>query len=274
MQTVWRPTGPLTSRMRELIGMTVLSAVLAGGLLSAVYVYVDHSGRLRGQLERAALAYQSAAATAASFSDADAARAVIDLTTTTAAADSARIVGVDGGVLANHEPPVENGLTGGLAALLLPSVDIALPLEIDYQPVGTLELSVSRAPVVYALGSMLLMQAVALGVALLVAIAITRRLRETISRPIQGLLETMERVAEKNDYSLSVQPDGPDEIGSLIISFNDMLSQIRGRDEHLAEHRQQLQELVIERTRNLESAAKEAEHSSRAKGDFLARMSH
>ena len=274
MQIVWRPTGSLTSRMRKLIGMTVLSAVLAGGLLSTVYVYVDHSARLRGQLERAALAYRNAAATAASFDDADAARAVIDLTATTAAADSARIVGMDGAVLASHEPPAEGGPTGGLAAMLLPSVDVALPLEIDYQQVGTLELSVSRAPVVYALGSMLLMQAAALGVALLVAIAITRRMRETISRPIQGLLETMERVAEEKDYSLSVQPDGPDEIGSLIISFNDMLSQIRGRDEHLAEHRQQLQELVIERTRNLESAAQEAEHSSRAKGDFLARMSH
>jgi len=260
--------------MRKLIGMTVLSAVLAGGLLSTVYVYVDHSARLRGQLERTALAYRNAAATAASFDDADAARAVIDLTATTAAADSARIVGVDGAVLASHEPPAEGGPTGGLAAMLLPSVAVALPLEIDYQQVGTLELSASRAPVVYALGSMLLMQAAALGVALLVAIAITRRLRETISRPIQGLLETMERVAEEKDYSLSVQPDGPDEIGSLIISFNDMLSQIRGRDEHLAEHRQQLQELVIERTRNLESAAQEAEHSSRAKGDFLARMSH
>jgi signal transduction histidine kinase/CheY-like chemotaxis protein/HPt (histidine-containing phosphotransfer) domain-containing protein len=274
MQIVWRPTGSLTSRMRKLIGMTVLSAVLAGGLLSTAYVYIDHSARLRGQLGRAALAYQNAAATAASLDDADAARAVIDLTATTAAADSARIVGINGGVLAKHEPSVDGGPTGGLAAMLLPSIDVALPLEIDYQPVGTLELSVSRAPVVYALGLMLLVQAAALGVALLVAIAITRRMRETISRPIQGLLETMERVAEEKDYSLSVQPDGPDEIGSLIISFNDMLSQIRGRDEHLAEHRRQLQELVIERTRNLESAAKEAEHSSRAKGDFLARMSH
>jgi len=93
--------------------------------------------------------------------------------------------------------------------MLLPSVDVALPLEIDYQQVGTLELSVSRAPVVYALGSMLLMQAAALGVALLVAIAITRRMRETISRPIQGLLETMERVAEERTTASASSPTVP-----------------------------------------------------------------
>jgi methyl-accepting chemotaxis protein len=66
----------------------------------------------------------------------------------------------------------------------------------------------------------------------------------------------MERVAREQDYSLRAQPDGPEEIGSLINSFNQMLAHIRDRDERLAEHRRQLQEQVIERTRNLEVTAK------------------
>ncbi len=53
-----------------------------------------------------------------------------------------------------------------------------------------------------------------------------------------------------------------------------MLHQIHTRNQRLAEHRRKLQELVLERTKSFEQAARQAEHASRAKGDFLARMSH
>ncbi|MGH8131297.1 MAG: response regulator, partial [Steroidobacteraceae bacterium] len=81
-------------------------------------------------------------------------------------------------------------------------------------------------------------------------------------------------VAHAQDYSIRAKLGGPDEVGSLIISFNEMLQQIDSRNKHLADHRRKLQELVIERTRNFEEAARQAEKASQAKGDFLARMSH
>ena len=273
-QRVWRPTGSLTSRLLKLIGITAVLAVLTGGLLSSIHAYIDHGASLSRQLQHAALAYRDAAASAASLADPRAARTVIALAAKAAGADSGRLVGEDGSVLASYPMSADDAAPAGLAARLLPSVDLSVPLEIDYQQVGALELSVSRATVAYVLASLLLLQVVGLGVAAFAAVAVTRRMRETISRPIQDLLDTMERVAKEQDYGLRVQPRGPDEIGSLINSFNGMLSQISERDERLAEHRRQLQELVVERTRNLQSVAKEAEHSSQAKGDFLARMSH
>jgi len=267
MATVWRPTGSLTSRMYRLIGLTIAAAMLCGALLSCAYVYMERSNRLADRARQAAAHYRPAAVDAASFADREVAQSVVNQVAESAGAAAAEIETVAAGTLASVRP-------GGEAGWWPPEMKVSVPLEVMYDRVGTLHVSMSRGPALAAVLWMLLLQAVALLLALALAVVATRRMRETVTGPIHGLLDTVERVAHDQDYSLRAQPAGPDEIGSLINGFNEMLSQIRDRDERLAIHRRELQELVIERTRNLESAAKEAEQSSRAKGDFLARMSH
>src|SRR5471032_2746896 len=63
-------------------------------------------------------------------------------------------------------------------------------------------------------------------------------------------------------------------LGSLIDSFNDMLSQIDSRDAKLAQYRDQLERQVGVRTEQLEKAKNAAEAASHAKSAFLATMSH
>jgi len=270
MQKVWRPTGSLTGRMRRVVGLTAVSAMLAASLLSSAYVFLDRSDQLAEKTGQVAARHRAAAAAAVLSSDEAAARAVVGLAHADAGASSASITSDAGVVLAAIDPPEPSGW----ADRLLPDVVVSLPLETEFGTVGALRLSVSRQSALSAVLALLPGQALALALALGLTVLATRRIRTTITRPIEGLLDTMERVAREQDYSLKAQPDGPEEIGSLINSFNQMLAHIRDRDERLAEHRRQLQEQVIERTRNLEVTAKEAEHSSRAKGDFLARMSH
>jgi two-component system sensor histidine kinase/response regulator len=265
-QKIWRPTGSLASRMRTLVGFTAVAAVLAGALLSSLYVFLYSSDRLAHETRALAHPHRATAAKAALYSDASAAQKVADLLAAASPGTAVEITNARGYSLAR------SGSTAGLA--LLPKVRVTLPLETDYLPVGTLQLATSRRPALTAMLWLLPVQLLALAIAVGFALLATGRLRSTTVRPIQGLIETMEHVARDKDYGVKAQPDGPDEIGILINSFNDMLNQIRERDEHLAEHRQQLQEQVAERTRKLEEAAHEAEHSSRAKGDFLARMSH
>ena len=267
MTSVWRPTGPLASRMRWLIGFTVAAAMLCGALLSCAYVYMERIDRLADRARQAAGHYRPAALDAASSSSRETAQSIVSRVAESAGATAVEIETAADGTLASVR-------SGGDAAWWRPELTVSVPLEVLYDRVGTLHVSMSRGPAFTAVLWMLLLQAVALLLALALAVVATRRMRETVTGPINGLLDTVERVAHEQDYSLRAQPEGPDEIGSLINSFNEMLSQIRERDERLAVNRRELQELVIERTRNLESAAKEAEQSSRAKGDFLARMSH
>ena len=124
--------------------------------------------------------------------------------------------------------------------------------------------------------------------AVLTAYWLAARLQQQISGPIVNLAHTMQRVSSEEDYSLRVERNSQDEVGSLIDGFNQMLAQIRHRDARLEKYRQFLEQQVEERTINLGNAnhelklavgdanrAKEAaERASSAKSEFLARMSH
>jgi TMAO reductase system sensor TorS len=134
----------------------------------------------------------------------------------------------------------------------------------------------------------LLTTLVGLGAALVGAYWVAARLQHQISGPIVNLAQTMKRVSTEEDYTLRVEGNAQDEIGSLIEGFNQMLSQIRQRDSRLERYRQFLEQQVSERTINLGNANRElkraiaeataakeaAERASSAKSEFLARMSH
>jgi two-component system, sensor histidine kinase len=124
--------------------------------------------------------------------------------------------------------------------------------------------------------------------AVLTAYWLAARLQQQISGPIVNLAHTMQRVSSEEDYSLRVERNSQDEVGSLIDGFNQMLAQIRHRDSRLEKYRQFLEQQVEERTINLGNANLElklavgeanrakdvAERASSAKSEFLARMSH
>jgi two-component system, sensor histidine kinase and response regulator len=134
----------------------------------------------------------------------------------------------------------------------------------------------------------LLITLAAILAAVLSANWLAARLQQQISGPIVNLAQTMQRVSSEQDYSLRVERNSEDEVGSLIDGFNQMLAQIRHRDSRLEKYRQFLEQQVEERTINLGNAnlelklaiaeanrAKEAaERASSAKSEFLARMSH
>jgi len=128
----------------------------------------------------------------------------------------------------------------------------------------------------------------AIATAVLISYWLAARLQKQISGPIVNLANTMQRVSVEEDYSLRVERNSQDEIGSLIDGFNQMLGQIRHRDSRLEKYRQFLEQQVAERTENLGNANRElrvvidqatgakeaAERASSAKSEFLARMSH
>ena len=83
----------------------------------------------------------------------------------------------------------------------------------------------------------------------------------------------------KLDHRIEIQ--SKDEIGHLAQSFNDMMNTIQQSDaalkaseKELKKHRDNLEELVNERTVELLEAKKAADEANQAKSDFLANMSH
>ena len=94
---------------------------------------------------------------------------------------------------------------------------------------------------------------------LLLAIAMSRLIEKTISRPILHLAETARAVSAQKDYSVRAVAEGRDEIGLLVVTFNEMLDQIARQNSDLEEARRELEERVLARTRDLATANKELE---------------
>jgi two-component system sensor histidine kinase/response regulator len=116
--------------------------------------------------------------------------------------------------------------------------------------------------------------AVAMGCSLIVALLLASRFKGSIADPVTKLINAAQKVSASQNYTLRIQHERTDELGTLIDSFNVMLAQIEGRGAALTNHRDELERQVSVRTEQLEKAKNAAEAASRAKSAFLATMSH
>lgn len=73
-----------------------------------------------------------------------------------------------------------------------------------------------------------------------------------LTRPVANLVTAVTRVQQHQDFSVRAQKVSNDELGVLTESFNAMVEAIDARDRELAEHREQLERRVAERTRDLD----------------------
>ncbi len=286
-KTIWRPTGSLSRRLTRLIAFAAAPALLVAIVPLLWHVLVDDRAAMVGRVDAAIEEGRGAAVSALAGDFSYEAKVAATKIARFANATSVQLVNDDGRVLASivrsadasrQSAPLIPGwqriMLDYLPEISSAELRVVRPLEINGDPVGSVEVDVSPRPVLeYALTPLIRALLLLLPV-MIFFFFVAARMRRQIATPIGHLLETMDQVAHTQDYSIRAEPGGPNEVGSLIISFNEMIQLIHTRNLRLAEHRRKLQELVIERTKNFERAAREAEKASQAKGDFLARMSH
>jgi signal transduction histidine kinase len=90
-------------------------------------------------------------------------------------------------------------------------------------------------------------------VSLVAAILVSSRFRQSVAHPIVELAETAQRVTRDKDYSIRMAPTPEkDEIAVLVASFNEMLQELQKSHD-------QMEQRVLERTRDLVAANRELE---------------
>ena len=95
----------------------------------------------------------------------------------------------------------------------------------------------------------------------LIVFGIVSRLQRVVSGPILKLAGVAKIISDEKDYSVRVDHGSKDELGVLVTGFNEMLSQIQRRDSALLNARDELEDRVQIRTKELQEEVVEHERS-------------
>ncbi len=121
----------------------------------------------------------------------------------------------------------------------------------DGQPLGTIYLRATTQQLTSQVWHSLQMVLGFLAIAICLAVLLSYQLQRLISGPILRLVDATQMVSAESDFSVRVEKQGRDELGTLYDAFNAMLAQIQERDAELERHGKHLEELVHQRTESL-----------------------
>ncbi|MBT8145973.1 MAG: response regulator [Gammaproteobacteria bacterium] len=167
-------------------------------------------------------------------------------------------------------------------------LDFRMPFEVDGELVGVLSLISTLEPVYEQLSEFFYISAYVLLFSLVCAALLILILQSLISKPLRDFKKVIDSVRERKRFDFRVGQESRDELGQLARGFNEMLSEIKARDDDLAKIRTNLEKTVADRTEDIKqtnralSGALEvanherqrAERANQAKSEFLAMMSH
>lgn len=95
----------------------------------------------------------------------------------------------------------------------------------------------------------------------------------SVGVPLKRLLKSI-RARRDGSKTDPVEWDSPDELGQIILTYNEMIDRLDRYEDEQRSIRDNLEALVEERTHKLQAAMTAAESANRAKSEFLAAMSH
>jgi len=153
-------------------------------------------------------------------------------------------------------------------------VDILQPILHDGQMVGKIYLRAHLREFDKRLNTYLLVSGLIFLVTLGFTSIFTFKFQSIISGPILSLAKVVKEISKTTDYTIRVKHSSEDELGTLYSGFNDMLEKIEKRENELAEHRENLENMVDKRTLELARVVSKLGDLNELKNKFLGIASH
>lgn len=175
---------------------------------------------------------------------------------------------------ARAAPPVMSSAQRALKILREKTAIVRVPIEFDARQIGVLAVVADTSGLSRRIADLLWDAFVAGVFSSAIGLMIALRMQRSVTRPILDLARVMTAMRQTGDFSQRAERQSDDEAGELVDAFNAMLSEIEERDAKLSEQRQNLQNVVQRKTKELKLAKEAAEDASKAKSEFLATMSH
>jgi signal transduction histidine kinase/DNA-binding response OmpR family regulator len=153
------------------------------------------------------------------------------------------------------------------------AIEISVPIVVAGRPWGTVQVEAGLDRLDAEFWSEIEKVAIFAITFLLAGGMVATWLARSVSRPVEQLAAVATAVATGNSNARTGM-HRDDEIGNLAKAFDHMVEELDHARRVLEENRAALEELVADRTRELEAARDQALTATRLKSEFLATMSH
>jgi len=250
----------------KLIGLAVGTAILALLLACGAFVFYDRVSFAQAKQNTLAVLVAAVAQSAygpTAFQDKDSATLILEVLASEPTAEAGAIYAQDGSRLAlwartgQESLPAQLGTGQGEQGFSGDHLYLAHTIGNADQVAGTLRVVFSTLDMRARTARFLQIAGAVLLVSALLALLLAALAQRVITRPVQILSEAARRVQEAQDLHVRAQRVSNDELGRLTDAFNSMLSMIGARDAELNQHREELEQRVRERTRDLDQRNRE-----------------
>ncbi|MDF3013426.1 MAG: putative sensor/response hybrid, partial [Cellvibrio sp.] len=252
----------------SLMAMLLTSLAVLGAALASTWQQYNYiRTQVNNQLQILAEATALNLAAPSMFIDKEAAQQTLAALRVESKVLAARLRLNDQQLLAEYRVPQDQPLTR--------DEQITAKVFWEGEYLGQLELDVTLEPLRSQFyGQIIWVLAIAV-VALLVCGLLAWTLISSVLRPLGNLSELAQKIGREGQYQeRAPEPVTQDEVGQLTRRFNAMLDRIEAQDTELRLNQELLEQRVLARTIELQTAREQAEAANKAKSEFLAVMSH
>jgi len=139
----------------------------------------------------------------------------------------------------------EDGIQFNDSKMHQPDTFLIQPIFLDGELIGAISVLFDTSEIQIRIYNFIAIVSIIFLLAVGAAFFLSARLQRVISEPISQLGQTAKHISENNDYSIRAIKHNEDELGVLVVSFNNMLNKIEQQNAALIATKEEAEKAVV-----------------------------